>query len=149
MASPWDLTYAQFPQALEAWLYGPRSLQGKTREWFINEVRRWPDGTTLLDMGCGGGVRFLHTMCGILCGMLGQDQAVRADQIEHLCQMIWHMPIDVMVRHYGIDNERAEIIVPGAVVLATLIKRLKVVEIRPARRSVRDGLLADFLKQSP
>jgi len=96
--------------------------------------------------GCGGGVRFLHAMCGILCGTLSQNQPVRADQLEHLCQAIWPMPADTVIRHYGIDHERAEIIVPGAVALLALMKCLKIVELRPSSRGVRDGLLADFLR---
>jgi exopolyphosphatase/guanosine-5'-triphosphate,3'-diphosphate pyrophosphatase len=97
-------------------------------------------------IGCGGGVRFLHTMCGIHGGVAGQDQPVRMDQIEHLCDAIWHMPIEALVRHYGIDRERAEIIVPGGVVLLALMKQLKLNEMRPSGRGVRDGLLAEFLK---
>jgi len=96
-------------------------------------------------VGCGGGVRFLHAMCGIQSGALSQDQPFRLGQLEHLCEAIWHMPIEALVRHYGIDRERAEIIVPGAVVLLKLMKHLKVNELRPSRRGVRDGLLADFL----
>jgi len=102
----------------------------------------WQSGA----VGCGGGVRFLHTMCGVDGGIAAQDQPARADQIEHLCDAIWHMPIEAMIRHYGIDRERAEIIVPGAVVLLALMKRLKLTEMRPSRRGVRDGLLAEFLK---
>ena len=96
--------------------------------------------------GCGGGIRFLHTMCGIHGGPLLQNQPVRLDQLEHLCQAIWPMPTDAIVRHYGIDRERAEIIVSGAVALISLMKYSKTGEVRPSSRGVRDGLLADLMK---
>ncbi len=97
-------------------------------------------------IGCGGGVRFLHMMCGIHTGALGQDQPVRLDPLEHLCQTIWPMPVAVLMRNFGIDRERAEIIVPGAVVAVNLMKHAKVAELRPSRRGLRDGLLAEFLR---
>jgi len=100
-------------------------------------------------VGCGGGVRFLHAMCGVLCGALSQHQPVRLDQVEHLCQAIWPMRVDSITRHYGIDHERAEIIVPGAVVLLSLMKHLKLATLRPSGRGVRHGLLADFLRTLP
>lgn len=51
--SPWD---KRTIEELEAWLYGPRSLGGATREWFVEEAKHWADGMSLLDIGCGGGV---------------------------------------------------------------------------------------------
>lgn len=96
--------------------------------------------------GCGGGVRFLHTMCGILHGALSQDQAIRVAQVEHLRDAIWAMTSDSLARHYGIDHERAEIIVPGVVVLLGLMKHLKIRQLQPSSRGVRDGLLAEFMK---
>jgi len=56
MKSQWDKTYESSPQALEEWLYGKTSLTGATREWFLRRAAQWPEGTRLLDAGCGGGV---------------------------------------------------------------------------------------------
>ncbi|MCX8037470.1 MAG: hypothetical protein N3D11_10590 [Candidatus Sumerlaeia bacterium] len=97
-------------------------------------------------VGCGGGVRFLHMMCGIHGGALGQDQPVRYHQLEHLCQTIWPMSVSALMRNFGIDRERAEIIVPGAVVAVNLMKHLHVNDLRPSRRGLRDGLLAEFMR---
>jgi len=96
-------------------------------------------------IGCGGGVRFLHAMCAVHGGVSSQNEPVRLDRLEHLCEAIWHMPVDSIVRHYGIDRERAEIIVPGAVILLALMKHLLVNAVVPSRRGVRDGLLVEFL----
>lgn len=103
---------------------------------------QWSSGA----VGCGGGVRFLHAMCGVLCGALSQHQPVRVDQLEHLCETIWPMRVDSITRHYGIDQERAEIIVPGAVVVLALMKHLRLATVCPSGRSIRHGLLADFLR---
>jgi SAM-dependent methyltransferase len=56
MKSQWDKRYETNPQALEEWLYGKTSLTGATREWFLEKAAQWPEGTRLLDAGCGGGV---------------------------------------------------------------------------------------------
>jgi SAM-dependent methyltransferase len=56
MQSQWDKRYEESPQALEEWLYGAKSLDGATREWFLHRATQWPQGTRLLDAGCGGGV---------------------------------------------------------------------------------------------
>ena len=56
MKSQWDNQYEKNPQALEEWLYGKKSLTGATREWFLHRAAQWPEGTRLLDAGCGGGV---------------------------------------------------------------------------------------------
>lgn len=50
----WDETFGDAD--LRKWLYGERSLQGQTRSWFLTEAKTWPEGTKLLDAGCGGGV---------------------------------------------------------------------------------------------
>lgn len=54
--SAWEQTYGGKGAILETWFYGVKSLEGRTRSWFIDEARQWPDGTELLDAGCGGGV---------------------------------------------------------------------------------------------
>jgi len=68
-ASPWDEKFDANPAALEAWLYGKASLDGATRHWFIEEASKWPEGTTLLDAGCGGGVTAYHLQ---QAGLLGR-----------------------------------------------------------------------------
>ena len=54
--SPWDIQYGEHPNALEQWLYADRSVNGKSRDWLVERARTWPTGTTMLDLGCGGGV---------------------------------------------------------------------------------------------
>jgi len=126
-----------------------KALQAHADEIAARGAESLPGERPSCAFGCGGGVRFLHAMCGILRGNLSQNQPMRSDHLDHLCQAIWPMTTDSIVRHYGIDHERAEIIVPGAVALLSLMKYLKVGELRPSSRGVRDGLLADFLKKLP
>ena len=51
--SAWD---GLIPSHLENWLYGKDSLEGATRDFLIDRAKTWPDKTTFLDAGCGGGV---------------------------------------------------------------------------------------------
>ena len=60
MGTLWDTRFENDFIALEKWLYGKQSLTGATRQWFVDEVRKWPKGTSLLDAGCGGGVTAYH-----------------------------------------------------------------------------------------
>jgi len=103
--------------------------------------RRWSN----TGVGCGGGVRFLHAMCGVLHATLSQNEPMRLGQLEHLCEAIWPLKVETLVQKYGIERERAEIIVPGAVVARELMRRLDLAALEPSQRGVRDGLLADFL----
>jgi len=53
-SSQWDGFFNA--ENLEKWLYGSRSLKGKTRFWLLDRMETWDAGTTFLDAGCGGGV---------------------------------------------------------------------------------------------
>jgi ubiquinone/menaquinone biosynthesis C-methylase UbiE len=50
----WDESFTN--KKLEDWFYGSDSLNGATRKWFIDRLKEYVPGTSLLDLGCGGGV---------------------------------------------------------------------------------------------
>lgn len=61
--------------------------------------------------------------------------------IRHLCKL----PLDKRRNVPGINPDRADIIIGGAVILETLMQELHLKEICISDRSLRDGLLADYL----
>lgn len=61
--------------------------------------------------------------------------------IRHLCKL----PLEKRRNVPGINPDRADIIVGGAAVLETLMQELHLKEICVSDRSLRDGLLADYL----
>jgi len=81
--SLWDVHYGEHPDSLERWLYADRSVNGKSRDWFVERAKGWPIGTTLLDAGCGGGViPFRLGQAGLLghveyCGVDGSESMVQ------------------------------------------------------------------------
>jgi 2-polyprenyl-3-methyl-5-hydroxy-6-metoxy-1,4-benzoquinol methylase len=54
MASLWDEKMSE--ERIEQWLYGVQSTTGLTRRWLLEQAANWKAGTTVLDVGCGGGV---------------------------------------------------------------------------------------------
>jgi exopolyphosphatase/guanosine-5'-triphosphate,3'-diphosphate pyrophosphatase len=61
--------------------------------------------------------------------------------IEHLCAL----PLKERQRVPGINPNRADIIIGGAVILDTILSDMKIPEIQVSTRELRDGLLADYL----
>lgn len=82
--SPWDDMYDEHPGPLESWLYGERSLNGATRQWIVDQAREWPNGTTLLDAGCGGGVTGYHLK---EAGLLGKVAYYGIDGSEAMLRL--------------------------------------------------------------
>lgn len=66
MKTLWDQNYTDFSK-LDKWFYGSASLNGKTRQWLVDEIRALPENSTVLDAGSGGGVTpFQLNQAGIL-----------------------------------------------------------------------------------
>jgi exopolyphosphatase / guanosine-5'-triphosphate,3'-diphosphate pyrophosphatase len=57
------------------------------------------------------------------------------------------LPLSERKKVAGINPERADIIVGGAVILETLMAELEIPEIRVSSRGLQDGLLADYLSR--
>jgi len=78
----WDEHYTD--SMLEEWLYGPGSLGGETRQWFVDRTREWPEGQKLLDAGCGGGVTGYHLL---EAGLLDRMTYVGADFSQNMLDL--------------------------------------------------------------
>jgi exopolyphosphatase/guanosine-5'-triphosphate,3'-diphosphate pyrophosphatase len=57
------------------------------------------------------------------------------------------MPLGERRRVAGINPDRADIIIPGAVILETFMERLGLGEIQVSPRSMQEGLLEDYLSR--
>ena len=60
---------------------------------------------------------------------------------RHLCSL----PLKERRRVPGMNPSRADIIIPGAAILETILTELKIQEIEISNRELRDGLLVDYL----
>lgn len=77
-----------------------------------------------------------------------RDDVLRFDHLEKVIQMLCAAPLDERRKIPGINHARADIIIPGAAILQTLMKELQLKEIAVSDRGLRDGLLVDYLIRS-
>jgi exopolyphosphatase/guanosine-5'-triphosphate,3'-diphosphate pyrophosphatase len=80
-------------------------------------------------------------------GFLKGDVLTRAhlrDVVELLCSL----PLDKRREIPGINPERADIIIPGAAILETLMEELNLREVGFSERGLREGLPIDYLSRS-
>ncbi len=76
---------------------------------------------------------------------LVRDDMVTLEQIKELAAYLCSLPLDERRKVPGINPERADIIVAGIAVLETLLTEIGVKQICISDRSLRDGLLVDYL----
>ena len=67
------------------------------------------------------------------------------ESLKRLLRGIQHLGFSARERLHGLDPQRAEIIVPGAMVLARFLDELEVDEITISDFGVREGLVIDYL----
>lgn len=72
-------------------------------------------------------------------------EAMTIKEVEHTIQMMCSMSLSERTRIPGMNPERADIIIPGAAILHTLMEEIGIGEIHVSRRSLRNGLLQDYL----
>ncbi len=79
-----------------------------------------------------------------------REDCLRYEDLRRVREMLCGLPLSERREVPGINPERADIIVPGAAILETLMEELHLSEIRVvADRGLREGLLIDFLARHP
>jgi len=76
-----------------------------------------------------------------------REDAFQYEQLRQVVDMLSALPLDERRRVPGINPNRADIIVPGAAIIETLMHDLGIQELRVSDRGLRDGLLADYLSR--
>ncbi|KAA3642879.1 MAG: Ppx/GppA family phosphatase [Chloroflexi bacterium] len=64
--------------------------------------------------------------------------------VEHLCEL----SLEERAKVPGINTRRADIIIPGAAIIHTLMEELGIPELHITERGLRDGLLVNYLQRS-
>lgn len=72
-------------------------------------------------------------------------EVMNIKEMERVIQMMCSMNLRERVKIPGMNPERADIIIPGAAILHTLMEEMGLQEIHVSRRSLRNGLLHDYL----
>jgi exopolyphosphatase/guanosine-5'-triphosphate,3'-diphosphate pyrophosphatase len=76
-----------------------------------------------------------------------REDTFQYDQLRQVVEMLSALPLDERRRVPGINPNRADIIVPGAAIIDTLMHDLGIQELRVSGRGLRDGLLVDYLSR--
>lgn len=73
------------------------------------------------------------------------DSILGREQLGKVVQVLCSLPLEERRKIPGINPERADILVAGAAILETLMDLVGLKEILASERSLRDGLLVDYL----
>ncbi len=76
---------------------------------------------------------------------LDKNDVVPAKQIKQVVELLASLPLDQRLRVPGMTPSRGDIIVPGGVILDALLEELGAEAVTVSDRSLRDGLLIDYL----
>ncbi|MDD5141858.1 Ppx/GppA phosphatase family protein [Methanoregula sp.] len=87
----------------------------------------------------------LHSGSVPLQGSNGQT--LKYKELKKVIELLSSMTLEQRRRVPGINPDRADIIVPGAIILEVFMKELGLSEISVTNRSLQDGLLADYLSR--
>ncbi|MBP2132740.1 exopolyphosphatase/guanosine-5'-triphosphate,3'-diphosphate pyrophosphatase [Methanomicrobium sp. W14] len=71
------------------------------------------------------------------------------DELHYLIEYLCKKNLDERKNIPGINPERADIIVAGAIILYTILNEAGIKEIKISDRSLRDGMLFDYLSKLP
>jgi exopolyphosphatase/guanosine-5'-triphosphate,3'-diphosphate pyrophosphatase len=104
-----------------------------------------------LTVGCGGTLvtveRMATRVCGPSeCGAAGDLPLLPVEALKHTLGELLPLTVDRRVERFGLERQRAEVIVAGAVALESILTTLEVEEIAVTVRGLREGLLAEHLE---
>jgi exopolyphosphatase/guanosine-5'-triphosphate,3'-diphosphate pyrophosphatase len=102
--------------------------------------------------GTGGTFTALASIIMAQQGIAGQPMwgfRVNRPQIRHLVADLANMSLERRCKVPGLTPQRADIIVPGLVIIERIMRELSVNVVQVHTRGVRDGLLLTMVQQSP
>ncbi|MDG6256279.1 MAG: Ppx/GppA phosphatase family protein [Methanomicrobiaceae archaeon] len=97
----------------------------------------------------------IQNLAEIACQMREKEKrrfppsVITHDELQAVIARLCAVPLEERRKIPGINADRADIIVAGAAILDTIMHELEIAEIRVSDRSLRDGLLVDYLSKTP
>jgi exopolyphosphatase/guanosine-5'-triphosphate,3'-diphosphate pyrophosphatase len=129
-----------------------REIRGYVRNAIILPVQRAREEGLVLAYGSSGTVQ---NLADIACQLDRKGDgrfppsAITHEELRAVIARLCAVPLDERKRIPGINPDRADIIVAGAAILDAIMGELGIAEIRVSDRSLRDGLLVDYLTKTP
>jgi exopolyphosphatase/guanosine-5'-triphosphate,3'-diphosphate pyrophosphatase len=74
---------------------------------------------------------------------------ITIEELDTLIRYLSNLPLQIRREVQGLNPERADIIIAGAVILHEILKATRMNEIITSTRSLRDGLLVDYISRIP
>ncbi len=122
-------------------------LQQHVRNTAVRSIQKIKNIPLALAYGSSGTIENLGE---IACRMfykrrLQRDDYLDYQQLHHVIEYLCSLPLDERKKVPGINPERADIIIAGAAVIDTFMFDLGIERLYISERSLRDGLLVDYL----
>ena len=95
---------------------------------------------TILSLGA-----IAATQQGLKPGELLRNRRISAKQLRRVSRELVDLPLDQRLKMPGLEPRRADLAVAGAILLDTLLRRLKAREITLSDLSLREGLVLDYI----
>lgn len=105
-------------------------------------------GEDLQCLGSSGTIMALQAMTAALPGQGAPLEQINFETINQIAERLKKLSVAGIVKEFGIDEQRAEVILPGALVLRAVMKKLGIQQIGPGRGGVGDGLLQVFMERT-
>ena len=126
----------------------PRESELSLVHDFIDDVLTRKLTPPRLDPGmiCLGSAGTITTLCTMVHGATGEEP-ITPQQIDAIIERIKPMTPAQIVEAYGLEPDRSEVILYGALVLQQVLRHLGVERIGRTRGGVSDGLLQSFMER--
>lgn len=143
--------------------FGPEET-GPVSEERYREIRDYVRNAIILPVqrACGEGVVLAYGSSGTvqnLADIVSQldrkgerrspPSAITHEELKAVIAKLCAVPLEERKKIPGINPDRADIIVAGAAILDAFMGELGIAEMRVSDRSLRDGLLVDYLSKTP
>ena len=98
--------------------------------------------------GSSGTIQNLLQLALKLNGYSGKqnEDILCLKDIKHVIKMLCSFTLKERMNVPGLNPGRADIIIPGAIILETIMRDLDIDEIQVSKRELRDGLLVDYIE---
>lgn len=126
-------------------------LQQHVRNSALRSIQRINRDESHLAIGSSGTIETLfeiatrNNIAGGVNEIEEGQEILSLQELENTVKLICSLPLKELKKVSGMNPRRADIIIPGAAILHTLMEDMELEEIHISRRSLRHGLLHDYL----
>jgi len=127
-----------------------RKIQRYVRKSSVRTMQQLKSFETQLAIGSSGTLINLAELAARHCDQraLGKQDVLTFENLKQVVKMLRALPMEERMKVPGINPERADIIIPGAAIIETLMEELKLTEIQISDRGLREGMPVDYLSRS-